>query len=68
MEEKSSGRAVASAENCGTSTEMYLESTRAVVQVKVTRVHLTHKEKARRGQIKVVNSVQSSLHGQRPGS
>ena len=68
MEEKTSGAEVASAENCAACTEMYLESTGAVVQVKVTRVHLTHKEKARRGQIKVVNSVQSSLHGQRPGS
>ena len=64
MEEKTSGAEVPSAENCGTCTEMYLESTREVVQVKVTGVHLTHKVKACRGQTKVVNSVESSLQGQ----
>ena len=44
--------------------EINLEYTRAFVQVKVTKVYLTHKVKACRGQTKVVNSVESSLHGQ----
>ena len=64
MEEKTSGAPVVSAEDCGTCTEIYLRSTRAVMQVKVTRVHLTHKVKAYRGQTKAVNSVESSLQGQ----
>lgn len=49
-----SGGAVASRENCGTFLEIYLESTRAVGQDKVTRVLLTHEVKAHRGQTKAV--------------
>ena len=62
MEEKSSGRAVASAENCGACMEINLEYTRALVQVKVIRVHLTHKVKAHRGLTKVVNKVEGYLY------
>ena len=64
VEEKTSGAEVASVENCVACTEIYLESTMEVVQVKVTRVHLTHKVKTHRDQTKAVNSVESCLQSQ----
>ena len=42
--------------------EINLEYTRALVQVKVIRVHLTHKVKAHRGLTKVVNKVEGYLY------